>query len=103
MIRRREDGYTVRKCHFVDHKSHMDFPVIGWPSVDFFFDLRLRKVWHYVYGDVQRDGSGTELASNRDSFTTTLYIPAVYITLSLNTAINQPILRQIFVCLRMCK
>jgi len=77
MIRRREDGNTVRKCHFVDHKSHMDFPVLGWPFVDF-LNLRLRKVWHYVYGDVQHDRRGTELASNGDSFTTTVHCYGLY-------------------------
>ena len=97
-----------RKCQFADRKSHMDFPIIGWPSVDLFFNLRLRRVWHYVYGDVQRDRRGTELASSRDSFSMKLCIAAVYIPLSRRTvAINQPIFRLVCVCVcvrvRACK
>jgi len=68
-----------------------------------FFNLRLRNVWYYVYGDVQRDRRRTELASNRDP-SPQHCIAAVCIALSRKTlAINQPIFRLVFVCLRVCK
>jgi hypothetical protein len=102
MIRRRKEGNKVRKCHFADRKSHIDSPVIGWPSVEcLFFNLRLRKVWHYVYGDVQRGRRGIELASSRDSFSMKLCIAALCIPLSRKTlANNQPFFQT---GLRVCK
>lgn len=68
----------------------------------FFLNLWLRKVWHYVYGDVQRDRRGTELVSSRDSFSMKLRIAALYIPLSRKTvANNQPFFFRL-VCVFAC-